>query len=252
MYTCGWFTPYSQLSLATYWMYKAAVCVGIDVIYSIYGLGCEAAIVWRHCKWHLTDKWCKRSRASPYLHCCTAPVSNVQKSTVCRNPHNTVVKLRPYPFRVRELQHVEKKNWKKRTKSQKNAKELLMLHFVTRMVAAVIHCITVYNQPSPSLHRQHYCAIWCVGVMSCTLSCLPARPLPSNRHHTCSLTSRSNLWPPCLRCARSRKGCGGFLWIAAATEHLAPTPATERICSGHRASRPSHRASYNKEQKHIE
>ena len=65
--------------------------------------------------------------------------------------------------------------------------------------------------------------------MSCTLSCLPARPLLSNRHHTCSLASRSNLWPQCLRCTRSRKRCGGFLWIAAATEHLAPAPATEWI-----------------------
>ena len=38
----------------------------------------------------------KRSTASRHLHCCTAALSNVQKSTVSRNPHNTVVKLRPY------------------------------------------------------------------------------------------------------------------------------------------------------------
>ena len=45
-----------------------------------------------------------------------AVISNVQKSTVSRNPRNSVVKL---PLRVRELQRVEKKNWKKRTKSNK-------------------------------------------------------------------------------------------------------------------------------------
>ena len=44
-----------------------------------------------------------------------AVISNVQKSTVSRNPRNSVVKL---PLRVRELQRV-KKNWKKRTKSKK-------------------------------------------------------------------------------------------------------------------------------------
>ena len=44
-----------------------------------------------------------------------AVISNVQKSTVSRNPCNSVVKL---PLRVRELQRV-KKNWKKRTKSKK-------------------------------------------------------------------------------------------------------------------------------------
>ena len=49
-----------------------------------------------------------------------AVISNVQKSTVSRNPRNSVVKL---PLRVRELQRV-KKNWKKRTKSKKNAKEV--------------------------------------------------------------------------------------------------------------------------------
>ena len=67
----------------------------------------------------------------------------------------------------------------------------LMLHSVARML--VIHCITVYKQQSPSLHRQHYCAIWCVGVMSCTLSCLPARPLPSNRHHTYRIVQNTEL-----------------------------------------------------------
>ena len=50
-----------------------------------------------------------------------AVISNVQKSTVSRNPRNSVVKL---PLRVRELQRVEKKNWKKRTTSKKNAKEV--------------------------------------------------------------------------------------------------------------------------------
>ena len=45
-----------------------------------------------------------------------AVISNVQKSTVSRNPRNSVVKL---PLRDRELQRVEKKNWKKRTKSKK-------------------------------------------------------------------------------------------------------------------------------------
>ena len=50
-----------------------------------------------------------------------AVISNVQKSTVSRNLRNSVVKL---PLRVRELQRVEKKNWKKRTKSKKNAKEV--------------------------------------------------------------------------------------------------------------------------------
>ena len=229
-------------------MYKAAVCVSIDNIYSICGLGCEAAIVWHHCKWHLTDKRRKRSRASRHIHCCTVALSNVQKSIVSRNPCNTVVKLRLYT-----LEYVSYSVWSKRIgrkgRNPKNAKEViytlepfhleewlafvrvqsalytlfysLMLHSVARMLAAVIHCITVYKQPSPSLHRQHYCAIWCVDVMSCTLSCLPARALPSNRHHTCSLTSPSNLWPPCLHCTSSRKGCGSFLWIAAATEHLA-------------------------------
>ena len=66
-----------------------------------------------------------------------------------------------------------------------------MLHSVARML--VIHCITVYKQQSPSLHRQHYCAIWCVGVMSCTLSCLPARPLPSNRHYTYRIVQNTEL-----------------------------------------------------------
>ena len=28
-----------------------------------------------------------------------------------------------------------------------------------RTLAAVFHCITVYKQPSPSLHRQHYRAV---------------------------------------------------------------------------------------------
>ena len=50
-----------------------------------------------------------------------AALSNVQESTVSRNLHNTVVKVRPYPL-VRELQRVEK-NWEKRTKFQKNVKE---------------------------------------------------------------------------------------------------------------------------------
>ena len=53
-----------------------------------------------------------------------AVISNVQKSTGSRNPRNSVVKL---PLRVRELQRVEKKNWKKRTKSKK------MPRFSTRL-----------------------------------------------------------------------------------------------------------------------
>ena len=52
-----------------------------------------------------------------------AVISNVQKSTVSRNPRNSVVKL---PLRVRELQHVEKKNWKKRTKSKKMPRRFSM------------------------------------------------------------------------------------------------------------------------------
>ena len=52
-----------------------------------------------------------------------AVISNVQKSTVSRNPRNSVVKL---PLRVRELQRVEKKNWKKRTKSKKMPRRFSM------------------------------------------------------------------------------------------------------------------------------
>ena len=53
-----------------------------------------------------------------------AVISNVQKSTASRNPRNSVVKL---SLRVRELHRVEKKNWKKRTKSKK------MPRFSTRL-----------------------------------------------------------------------------------------------------------------------
>ena len=126
------------------------------------------------------------------------------KRVVSRNLRNTVVKLRPYPLEFMSYSVWRRRIGRKGRNPKKTAKEVFyaleplhleewlafvcvqpalythlfhspMLHSVARMLAVVIHCITVYKQPSPSLHRQGYCAIWCVGVMSCTLSCLPAR-----------------------------------------------------------------------------
>ena len=35
--------------------------------------------------------------------------------------------------------------------------------FTHRTLVLVFHCILVYKQPPPSLHRQHYCAVWYLG-----------------------------------------------------------------------------------------
>ena len=52
-----------------------------------------------------------------------AVISNVQKSTVSRNTHNSVVKLRPYP-----LEFVSYSVWRRRIgrkgRNPKNAKEV--------------------------------------------------------------------------------------------------------------------------------
>ena len=96
------------------------------------------------------------------------------------------------PLSVRGLQRVEKKkNWKKKKKKKKTKSKNCQGRFLRagafslertvsirlctahtfyspvpfadaclcRTLAAVFHCITVYKQPPPSLHRQHYCAV---------------------------------------------------------------------------------------------
>ena len=75
---------------------------------------------------------------------------------------------------------VWRQNWKKRKMKSAGAFSLgrtVSIHLCTysqhlllafpirraslcRMLAAVIHCITVYKQPPPSLHRQQYHAVW--------------------------------------------------------------------------------------------
>ena len=131
--------------------------------------GSEAAIVWCHCKWHLTDKRSQRSWENHHLHV-TPQNSLMYKRIQWAEIRWYCVKAKTIPLRVRGLQRMEKKNWKKKkAKSEKCQGRFVRLctaHTfyspvpfanvcLCRTLAVAIHCITVYIQPPPSLHRQH-------------------------------------------------------------------------------------------------
>ena len=119
-----------------------------------------------------------------------AALSNVQRNAAHRMPHNTVVKSFPYSSSLVSLSD----GWRRRIRRRKRRNPenvldvfhaLVRVHmekrlalsgiyvvwtfslpalFVTfrpcRMLALLFHCIMGYKQPPPSLHRQHYRAVW--------------------------------------------------------------------------------------------
>ena len=113
-----------------------------NIIASLFGS--EAAIVWRHCKWRLTDMSEKLGKSS--FTCCTPALSNVQKNTVGGNSRDTVLKLRPYPLEFAGYSAWRRRIGRRRRKRRnpKTTKDvfyaLAPFHFEERFAFACVHC----------------------------------------------------------------------------------------------------------------
>ena len=65
-------------------------------------------------------------------------------------------------FSWTKLSRMVADTWKPQTLNPTKIKAhtvYICLLSLCRALAQVFHCITVYNQPPPSLHRQHYCVL---------------------------------------------------------------------------------------------